>query len=162
MLQQGKSISKNSPLYPLDPLFDEESRLIKVGGMTYQSNLDENFKHQVILPRTHLTKLIVEHYHERALHAGAQTMLYQTRERFWIINGRKYVRQIRITVQHVIDLLSTRPIQKWDLSPKKELPRTTVPEHHELSKDTSKSTLLWWIMGGRYQECKASSPQGDG
>ena len=45
MLQQGKPISKNSPIYPLDPLFDEESRLIKVGGRTYQSNLDENFKH---------------------------------------------------------------------------------------------------------------------
>ena len=94
MLQQGKPISKNSPLYPLDPLFDEESRLIKVGGRTYQSNLNENFKHQVILPKTHLTKLIVEHYHKRALHAGAQTTLYQTRERFWIINRRKYVRQI--------------------------------------------------------------------
>ncbi len=56
--------------------------------------MEENFKHQVILPRSRLAKLIVQYYHKRSLHAGAQTTLYRIRVKFWIINGRNYVRRI--------------------------------------------------------------------
>ncbi len=89
-----KPVRKRNTLFSLDPFFDEDLRLVKVGGKTYQSAFEKNFKHQIVLPRTRLTKLIVQYYHKRALHSGAQTTLYQIGKKFWIINGRNYVRRI--------------------------------------------------------------------
>ena len=44
-----------------------------------------------------------------------------------------------ITVQHVIELLRTRPIQKWDLSPKKELPQDNCSRTRvSTSRDSSR------------------------
>ena len=86
----------------------------------YQSDLQENFKHQVIIPRSRLANLIVQNYHKLVLHAGEQTTLHQVPEKFWIINERNYVRRILhqcITCNRFAKDL----IPKWALSRKKGL-----------------------------------------
>ena len=52
-------------------------------------------KHPIILPRKHhVTKVLVEHYHRRNGHVGAEHVLSLVREKYWIIGGRIIMNQV--------------------------------------------------------------------
>jgi len=81
-------------LAQLAPYVDQAG-LIRVGGRLKYSTLDYDAKHPILLPqRCHLTKLIIQHYHQLLLHGGARIVLSMITRRFWIISGRAAVRQI--------------------------------------------------------------------
>ena len=44
--------------------------------------------------KEHFTKLIVEYYHRRVLHSGVSQTLAQTRQEYWIPQGRALTKQI--------------------------------------------------------------------
>ncbi|UYV79847.1 hypothetical protein LAZ67_18000907 [Cordylochernes scorpioides] len=92
MLEGGLPVSRNSKLFQLSPVLDDngelrmDSRLAKVRIA--------NMRTPVILdPRHYLTKLIIHHYHVLALHQGQTTVPNEIRQLFWIPNLRVAVRR---------------------------------------------------------------------
>ncbi|XP_071578375.1 uncharacterized protein [Temnothorax nylanderi] len=67
--------------------------ITRVGGRLNQSSLDQDNKHQAILPRhSRFSTLIIAHAHLRTLHGGTQLTLAHVRQRYWIIGGRTPVK----------------------------------------------------------------------
>ena len=88
-LKKGESVHCKSKLLCLNPFLDNDG-LIRVGGRLENSDFPYDKKHPVLLPAKHaLTKLIFESTHKTLLHAGPQQLLYQVREQFWPLSGRK-------------------------------------------------------------------------
>ena len=68
---------------------------MRVGGRLFQSELEDNEKHQVLIEGTsHLSTLLVRYHHHLCLHAGPQATLYSLRQQYWFINARNIVRRI--------------------------------------------------------------------
>ena len=69
--QQRKANTKTkSSLYKLDP-FSDVNGILRVGGRLRCASLTDEIKFPVILPRnSHITKLIVKHFHECTHHQG--------------------------------------------------------------------------------------------
>ena len=94
-LQAGKVVKKNSNIVKLTPVYDRDTKLIKMGGRIEYSDLTEEEKHPVILPsRSYIVKLIVEDIHRRQLHAGINQTLICVRDKYWILRGRQIVRAV--------------------------------------------------------------------
>lgn len=93
-LKQGsKNVSKDSPLYRLDPFL--EDGLLRVGGRLSKSALPVEVKHPVILSKDlHVSQLILRHVHQQLGHAGRNHMLNKSRQKYWIINANSAARQI--------------------------------------------------------------------
>ena len=95
VLQLQKDLTSNHRFKNLNPFFDGDSKLLRVGGRLYQAEMDDNQKHQVLMKAdSHLTTLLVRYHHHICLHAGPQCTLYSLRQQFWFINARKIVRQV--------------------------------------------------------------------
>ncbi|UYV78043.1 hypothetical protein LAZ67_15003299 [Cordylochernes scorpioides] len=78
----------------LGPFLDNEG-LLRVGGRLQRSNLSSNQKHPMILPKKHhITRLIIQEYHQRYLHAGPHLVLSLIRNKYWILGGREIVRRV--------------------------------------------------------------------
>jgi hypothetical protein len=57
--------------------------------------MNENAKHPVILPHHHkLTKLIIININESRFHASTERTLYDVSATYWIVRGRRTVRQV--------------------------------------------------------------------
>ena len=78
---------KNSPLLKLNPFLDDRG-LLRVGGRVEKSSLPFEIKHPVILPRSsHVTNLMIEHYHQKVNHQGKGMTMNEIRSnRLWIAN----------------------------------------------------------------------------
>ncbi|UYV79859.1 hypothetical protein LAZ67_18000927 [Cordylochernes scorpioides] len=92
MLGGGLPVSRNSKLFQLSPVLDDndvlrmDARLAKVRIA--------NMRTPIILdPRHYLTKLIIHHYHVLVLHLGQDTVRNEIRQQFWIPNLRLAVRR---------------------------------------------------------------------
>ncbi|XP_046550437.1 uncharacterized protein LOC124260222 [Haliotis rubra] len=88
-----KQVKGTSPLFKLDPFVDSNG-LLRVGGRVQLSELSDNLKHPIILPkRHHITTLIIGHYHEEAAHQGRGLTANAIRAHgFWIIGCSSSVR----------------------------------------------------------------------
>ncbi|XP_023197668.1 uncharacterized protein LOC111610010 [Xiphophorus maculatus] len=91
LLKGEKNIPNTSALFSCDPIWSEG--LLHVGGRLKQSSLCLKVKHPVILPNnSHITKLIVSHYHAKTCHQGrGQTQMELRTNGFWVIGGSKLV-----------------------------------------------------------------------
>ena len=95
MLQHQKDLPCDHKFKNLNPFFDSDSNLLRVGGRFDQAVMDGNQKHQILVKAdSHLTTLLVRYFHHICLHAGPQCTLYSLRQQFWFINARKIVRQV--------------------------------------------------------------------
>lgn len=94
MLQGGKDLPNSSSLFSLDPIWSEGP--LRVGGRLKQSSLCHKVKHPIILPnKSHVTKLIVSHYHAKTCHQGrGQTQMELRANGFWVIGGSKLVAKL--------------------------------------------------------------------
>ena len=94
-LKNGESIASNSCILELDPFFDKEHEVLRVGGRLQYSELPEETKHQVILPHSHpIVEKIIQDVHERSIHAGPETTLTILREKIWLTQGRRDVKRV--------------------------------------------------------------------
>ena len=95
LLTKKCSVSKKSSLYKLDPFIDDDG-LIRVGGRLRRSGLDYGLKHPVILPKdTHVTNLIISHYHHKVHHQGRNITLNSIRSHgYWIVKGSTLVARL--------------------------------------------------------------------
>ena len=93
--KRNDAIKKTSSLYRLDPFIDEEG-LLRVGGRIRRASAPQCVKHPVIIPRkSHLTELLIRHYHEVSGHMGRGITHNELRQRgFWIIGGTSAVSEV--------------------------------------------------------------------
>ena len=89
---QRKEGNKASSLHRLDPFLDRDG-LVRVGGRIKRSNLPDDVKFPVILPRkSHLSNLIIRHFHGRIEHQGCGITLNEIRSNgYWVIGGTSAV-----------------------------------------------------------------------
>ena len=95
LLSKGLPISQKSCLLRLNPVFDQETQCLRVGGRLKHANLDFDEKYPFILSNESIfTKLLILDRHLKSLHGGTQLTLSIIRESHWIINGRRAVRSV--------------------------------------------------------------------
>ena len=93
-LKRHNKLIRTSNLIKLKPLLSND--LLRVGRRLERApTLSYEEKHPVILPKNHhRSLLILRHYHESSAHAGREQTLAQSREKFWIIQGRNLAKKI--------------------------------------------------------------------
>lgn len=82
----------SSNLKKLDPFIDEHG-IMRTGGHIRRANLTDEVKFPALLPRnSHITKLVINYFHERCLHQGRTTTLNELRSSgYWVIGGSSSV-----------------------------------------------------------------------
>lgn len=93
-LGTGESLPCSSSLFSLDPILKEG--ILCVGGRLKHSSLSEEFRHPCILPKdSHITQLVLSHYHSQVCHQGrSQTQMELRANGYWIISGSKLVAKL--------------------------------------------------------------------
>lgn len=104
-IKEGKSLLMRSKLIELTPIFCVDDEVLRVGGRLRRSMTSKNVRHPIILPNdSHLTALIIDDAHQRALHGGTQVTTRIIRTRYWIIQDltvvKKRLRQCTICAKH--------------------------------------------------------------
>lgn len=76
-------------------IFQDERKIWRIRTRLVLGDFEENFKYPILLPSKHvLVHRLIEEYHILNCHKGVQTLLSILREKFWILKGRKTVRQV--------------------------------------------------------------------
>nr|XP_034195323.1 uncharacterized protein LOC117611486 [Osmia lignaria] len=86
-LAKPKGVLTKSSILALSPYLDKD-HIIRVGGRLKYSPLPESEKHPIILPRCHVTSLILKHVHIMTQHGGLQLTLRTLRQQYWVIHAR--------------------------------------------------------------------------
>lgn len=92
-LKSGIPLSKDSPILSLSPYLDA-SGLLRVGGRlrNMRNSLGLASLNPVIIPKGHIAKLLVLHYHELIFHQGRHITEGAIRSNgFWIIGAKKTI-----------------------------------------------------------------------
>ena len=127
-ISKSKQLPNKSKILSLNPFLDMNG-LLRVGGRLNRSTLSENQKHPVLLPQKHIiTRLIIRGEHHRNLHAGTQTLLYQLRQTFWIINARK---EIQTTLRNCLTCFKIKPQPVKQIM--SDLPESRLEPHRPFS-----------------------------
>ena len=93
------SLLSKSPLLKLNPVI--VNSLLRVGGHLDRVSVSFDLKHQIFLPHTsHLTNLIVLHCHCITGHGGANMMLNQLLQRYWILQSTAVVCRMLNSCMH--------------------------------------------------------------
>ena len=93
-----KKVPCSDRLQKLVPFVDEKG-LIRVGGRLQHSNLEFESRHPIILPPDHhITKILIRHEHLQNLHAGPQALQSILYQKFWILAGRRAIRECTHTL----------------------------------------------------------------
>ena len=95
VIQQIKSqgqVSKKS-LHKIDPFIDEYG-LVRIKGRLEKSDLSFDRKHQIIIPRGHLSKLVIRFHHQFLKHAGVNSLITALREKYYIFGIRKECKSV--------------------------------------------------------------------
>ena len=101
----------------------DEKGLIRCHGRFSNSDLTQGAKEPKLLPKEeYFTKLVVEDYHKKLLHSGVSQTLAQTREEYWIPQGRALIKQILKSCQ-ICRRAESRPFAMPEMPP---LPRERV------------------------------------
>ena len=91
-LKRNKIIDKNI-LTRLNPVVFEV--VLRVGGRLDKANIPFAVKHTVVLSsHSHITKLVIQDYHERVGHVGMSHTWATIRQKFWIVKGAATVRNV--------------------------------------------------------------------
>lgn len=93
-LEKEGVIPKTSTLLNLDPCMDDG--LMRIGGRLRHSPLNPEVKHPIILPKkSHVTTLVVRHYHAKVKHQGQHFSEGAIRAAgLWIVSGKKVISSV--------------------------------------------------------------------
>ena len=87
------AVRKTSSICRVDPFVDKD--VLRVGGRLNNTDIPQESKHPIILPRKgNVTTSIIHDAHERLGHAGRGHVLARLRENYWIVGANSAVRQL--------------------------------------------------------------------
>ena len=89
-LISGKNIKKSSRLQPLHPVMIDG--ILCVGGRLSRAQTPLN--PAILPPDSHLSTLLVRHYHRISAHSGVDYILSQLRSKYWILKGRPLIKKV--------------------------------------------------------------------
>ena len=95
-LKQGRHVSSSSKssIVRLGPFLGDDG-LLRVKGRLQFSDLAYEEKHPIIMPKSHMSLLLVQFQHTLLKHAGVNTMIASLRGQFWIIGVRRLAKQVK-------------------------------------------------------------------
>ena len=93
-LRRDGSVSNQSSLLKLSPFLDEEGFIRIKGRLSEAPALSYEEKHPIILPKCHVTYLLVKAQHFLLKHAGVDTLLSSLRGLYWIVSARSLAKQV--------------------------------------------------------------------
>lgn len=68
---------------------------MRIEGRLHFSQLSEEEKHPIILPKSHLSLLLVRYHHILMKHAGVPMLIASLRDHFWIIGVRQLAKKVK-------------------------------------------------------------------
>nr|XP_049697737.1 uncharacterized protein LOC126054893 [Helicoverpa armigera] len=125
LLQASTALPTSSKLLTLSPYLDEHGVLQCGGRINAAPEITPDVKQPVILDgRSHITRLIVKHYHQRAFHGHQEMVVNELKQKYWII-------RIRPTVKHVISKCMLCRIRRAQPRPPRmgDLPEGRLAHH---------------------------------
>ena len=90
-LRTDRNSAVKGKLQRLNPFLDKDE-MLRVGNRISHSPMPFTQKHPIILPKSSVTALIIEHEHLLNLHSGTQATLYASRRSYWPIEGHSQAR----------------------------------------------------------------------
>ena len=66
-----------------------------MGGRIQFAKLSFEEKHPIILPKSHVSMLLVRSHHRMMKHAGVATMISTLRCQFWIVGLRRMAKKVK-------------------------------------------------------------------
>lgn len=89
----GHPVKRTSSLLKLDPFL--RNGLLCVGGRLAQARVSTKAEDQIILPKnSHVSSLVVDHYHKLTGHSGRQHVLSLIRQKYWVVKANSTVRKV--------------------------------------------------------------------
>lgn len=95
ILRANQRLGSKSTILSLNPFFDQNDAVLRVGGRLTSSFYSFEKRHPMLLHAKHrLTRLLFQQEHLRLLHAPPQLLLGSTREFVWAVAGRGLARTV--------------------------------------------------------------------
>lgn len=94
-LKNKQLVAPKSRIATLSPIWDEENKLIRVGGRLDHAKIDENHKHPIALPPTQFAKILIRHIHLSNAHSPLAATMSFVRQQFWPLNLKRLARKVR-------------------------------------------------------------------
>ena len=102
-------------------------------GNLYQ--MPEQMKHPIILPRdSRITELIILQHHQNTAHSGPELTLRNVRLQFWIVGGKRQIRNALKLCQHNL-CKNPNPTGETQLIANLPIPRITPGNFEAISFD---------------------------
>ena len=87
-------VPRGSAIVKLDPFVDADG-LLRVKGRLQFADLSHDAKHPIILPKCHMTLLLIRFQHVFMKHAGVGTLITALRGSYWIVGVRRLAKQVK-------------------------------------------------------------------
>ena len=95
LIGNGKNVPRNKNSLSFSPFFDDESKLIRVGGRLANSPWEIDKMFPLPIPRkSPINNLLIRGAHERSFHSGPQKKLHTLRQTVWIPGGLPLAKQV--------------------------------------------------------------------
>ena len=77
-------------------LYSDDNNILRLRGRFGNSDWDVNKKHPILIgsAERYFTILLIRHAHEMVMHHGVETTLNWLRSKYWIVKGRRTVKQV--------------------------------------------------------------------
>jgi len=126
LLEAKMHLPKSSSIMALNPYLDEDG-VLRVGGRLQQSSLGSYQKHPIILPgKSHISTLIVRHYHQSVRHQGRHLTEGAVRSGgYWITGVKRLISSIlhscvqcrKLRGKEEVQLMSDLPADRLEHTP---------------------------------------------
>ena len=93
-LLKGHQVSKSSSISKLSPFVGKDG-LLRVKGRLEFAELTYEERHPIILPKSHLSLLLIRFQHRLLKHAGVPSMIASLRNQYWIVGVRRMAKQVK-------------------------------------------------------------------
>lgn len=89
LIRKGRRLPRSNTLHRLNPQFDPQDRVLRVGTRLKNADIPFDTKFPVILPKKgHLTELLLDQVHHACGHQGVGSVLSRLREKYWVIGAK--------------------------------------------------------------------------
>ncbi len=113
----------------------EQNNVLVCKGRLEHSNLDNDSKFPIILPKDHhFTNLVILQCHEQVHHCKVRSTLAELRSRYWVTQGRQYVKRV-INNCFICRKLEGKPYNAPAVAPLPEFRVTEAPPFSRVGVD---------------------------